>query len=138
MLVGAGLSQSHPRLQHIQLSGRSRIVAGICQPQSLLRLLPGEPERAEAARGLLARAGGNRSGIGIACTRFNETVRYWDADIVLEDTPDDEPAQLTWEAVDVPADSGSSPNRLLGLGIGAVVLAAVVVAVGLVRHRRPQ
>lgn len=33
----------------------------------LLRLLPGEPERAEAARGLLARAGGNRSGIGIAC-----------------------------------------------------------------------
>jgi hypothetical protein len=73
--------------------------------------------------------------IGIACTLFNETVRYWDTDIVLTDTPDDRPAQLTWEAVGAPAGSGSSTPVLAWVGLGAVVLVVVGGAVALVRRR---
>ncbi len=75
--------------------------------------------------------------IGIACTRFNETIRYWDTDIVLTNTPEDEPAQLTWVAVDAPDRSSSSSNPLLRVGLGAIALAVGGGAVVLIRRRRP-
>ena len=73
--------------------------------------------------------------IGIACTLYNETVRYWDTDIVLTDTPEDQPAQLTWEAVGAPASSSSSSNVLLGVGLGVTVLVVIGGAVVLARRR---
>ncbi|MCB0998397.1 MAG: hypothetical protein KDB40_03800 [Acidimicrobiales bacterium] len=43
--------------------------------------------------------------IGVACTYFRQTARYWDAEIEIVADPDDEPAQFTWTAVDAPADA---------------------------------
>ena len=74
--------------------------------------------------------------IGIACTLFNETVQYWDTEVVLTDDAEDEPAQLTWEAVGNP--EGSSSSNLLpwaGLGVAALAVAGGVVLVS--RRRRP-
>jgi hypothetical protein len=71
--------------------------------------------------------------VGIACTLANETIRYWDTDLVLTDTPEDEPAQLTWVAVD-PPEVAAEGNRLPWIAVG--VLAAGLGLLALVRRRR--
>lgn len=75
--------------------------------------------------------------IGIACTLLNETVRYWDTEIVLTNTPADTPAQLTWVVAEAPARSSSSSPRLPWVGLGVLVLAVIGGAVVLSRRRRP-
>lgn len=77
-----------------------------------------------------------RHHIGIACTLYNETVRYWDADIVLTDTPTDVPAQLTWEALVAPAAASSSSRPVLWVGLGVIVVVLIGGAVVLTRRRR--
>ncbi len=74
--------------------------------------------------------------IGIACTLYNETVRYWDTDVVLTNTPGDSPAHLTWVVPGAPARSGSSSSRVRSFAIGVVVLAVLIAAFALTRRRR--
>jgi hypothetical protein len=77
-----------------------------------------------------------RHHVGIACTLFNETTTYWDTDVELTNSADDEPAQLTWVALDAPAGAGSSSSKLpLWLGLGAVAVLAVGGGVVLARRR---
>jgi len=69
--------------------------------------------------------------IGVACTFFRATARYWDTEIVIEAQPDDTPAQLTWRAPEaapfVPASDGPTGRNLLLIGgIIAALVAAVV------------
>ena len=68
--------------------------------------------------------------IGIACTYYRATARYWDTEIVIEAQPDDVPAQLTWRApgaapFDPPSD-GSTRRKLMIAGIVAALMAAAV------------
>lgn len=76
--------------------------------------------------------------IGVACEYYRTTARYWDAQIVIEANPEDQPAQLTWRLPDAasfqPGDEGSSPLWWL---VVAGVLAAGVAAVALFRRRPP-
>ena len=74
--------------------------------------------------------------IGISCTLFGETGRYWDTEIVLENAPDDTPAQFVWRLPDAPtyepSDSdGGGMGRWIGLGlllIGVGLIGGVFVA----------
>jgi LPXTG-motif cell wall-anchored protein len=74
--------------------------------------------------------------VGIACSLFNETVQFWDTEVVLTNDPADRPAELTWEAVGAPDSSGSSSNVLPWVGLGVAVLAAAG-GVVVLRRRRP-
>lgn len=79
--------------------------------------------------------GSNR--LGIACTLYNETVRYWDAEIVLTDTPEDTPAQLTWVIPGAPSGSAASfPTARFVVGGVVVVLLVIGGAIVLARRRR--
>mgnify|MGYP003117744228 CR=1 FL=1 len=60
--------------------------------------------------------------IGLACTLYNETYRYWDTEIELVADPSDQPAQLRWSVVGAP----QSPRD----GVGPWVAVAVAGAVG--------
>lgn len=77
--------------------------------------------------------------IGVACTLYNETVRYWDAEVVLSRDTGDARAQLQWHVVGTSSSSGSSsrPGGALAVvtaGVAAAVVA--VVAVLFARRRR--
>lgn len=76
--------------------------------------------------------------IGVACEYYRTTARYWDAPIVIEANPGDQPAQLTWRLPDAdafePDDGGSSPLWWL---VVAGVLVAGVAAVAFLRRRLP-
>lgn len=82
--------------------------------------------------------------IGIACTYFRATAKYWDTKIVLTPSSDDEPSKFVWTVVDAPTgavdgataddDDGISPV-VIALGLGAIGVAAVA-AVLVVRRRR--
>jgi hypothetical protein len=77
--------------------------------------------------------------VGFACTRWNETYRYWDTEIIITNTDADEPAQLEWEVAGGPAASGSSSSSSAGpvvIGLVVVILAGAVVAVVIRRGRR--
>jgi hypothetical protein len=74
--------------------------------------------------------------VGIACTLFNETVLYWDTEIVLTNTPADTPAQLTWAVGGAPAGTSSSSSRPLRFVLAVLVLVVIVGAVVLNRRRR--
>lgn len=76
--------------------------------------------------------------IGVACTFFRQTARYWDAPIVIEADPDDEPARLSWRLPDAapfesPTDDDSGTGWWLWGGGAAVVIAAAVL---IIRRRR--
>lgn len=46
--------------------------------------------------------------LGIACTFFRETAMYWDAEMVITSSPDDEPAQFVWSVPSAPPGAESS------------------------------
>ncbi len=68
--------------------------------------------------------------IGIACTYFRQTARYWDTEIVIEANADDRPAQLTWRVPDAapfePPSDGSTTRNLTIAGIAVALAAAAV------------
>lgn len=67
--------------------------------------------------------------VGVACTEWSETVRYWDTEIDVVAAPGDEPAQLRWAVVGAPAPSGVAGLPLLvGVSVLGVVVALVTVA----------
>jgi hypothetical protein len=67
--------------------------------------------------------------VGIACTWYGATGKYWDTEIILTADEADEPAGLTWRLSDAPetppasSDDGGFP--WIYLAIGAVVIAAL-------------
>jgi hypothetical protein len=69
--------------------------------------------------------------IGIACTLSTDTVVVWDAEVLLTDAADDDPAQIRWQAVGV-ADGGSGSGAgvpvAAGLGVALAAVAAFVVS----------
>lgn len=76
--------------------------------------------------------------IGVACTLWSETTRYWDAVIEISDDPSDEPAQIRWVAAgqSAPSDGAGSATAAL-VGVSVVGVAAAVVVVAIVRRRFP-
>lgn len=65
--------------------------------------------------------------LGVACTYFRETARYWDTEIVIEDAADVHPGQFRWRLAEPPSapsevDSDSSvvtPALLVTIGLAA-------------------
>lgn len=76
--------------------------------------------------------------MGVACTWFGATADYWDTELVVSETPDDQPAQLSWRlasaAADAPTSNGHSTRSWLAPTI--VTLLAVAGLGALVRARR--
>jgi hypothetical protein len=72
--------------------------------------------------------------VGIACTLLNEVGRVWDAEIVITEAPDDDPAQLRWRFIGAQAD-GSGPELPTDL-ISLAVVAAALSTLALHRRRR--
>jgi hypothetical protein len=78
--------------------------------------------------------------IGVACTQWSETVRYWDTEIdIVADPgadPADDPAQLRWAVVGAPAPSGVAGLPLL-VGVTVVAVLGAVVVLALRRRMTP-
>lgn len=76
--------------------------------------------------------------IGVACTFFRQTARYWDTRIVLVADQADEPAQLTWHVPEAepftPAQEGS--NALAWTAVGAAVAIGILGAYLFLGRRR--
>lgn len=78
--------------------------------------------------------------IGLACTLLRETAKYWDAEIVIEADPSDQPAQLTWSVVGGPDVESSGPanasSEAFPISTVLIVMAVVAFAIGVVAHFR--
>lgn len=66
--------------------------------------------------------------MGIACTYFRETAHYWDVEVEMTATPDDEPGQMIWRLVDPPAGAtlpttDDDQTNWLPAAIGAAAVA---------------
>jgi hypothetical protein len=66
--------------------------------------------------------------VGIACTLFRATAKYWDTQLVLTATPSDKPGQLEWRLASVPATAINDSSNGSSLWIVAAVAAGVAVA----------
>jgi hypothetical protein len=72
--------------------------------------------------------------IGIACTLYNATTRYWDTDINVATAPNDKPAEVHWTLADPSLfKSHSSPIRWI---VAAGLVVAALVAIVLRRRAR--
>ncbi|HVT78001.1 MAG TPA: hypothetical protein VHD87_13285 [Acidimicrobiales bacterium] len=68
--------------------------------------------------------------VGVACTLFAKTTRYWSSDIVITADPHDEPAHIAWRVVDPPKKPGRSLSSYLAyivFGVIAVLILVVIV-----------
>ncbi len=79
--------------------------------------------------------------IGVACTFFRQTARYWDAEIVIESDPADQPAGLRFTVSDAPDGAlrlGDERRWSIWFAIAAVLGsgALLVTVVGSRRNRR--
>ena len=74
--------------------------------------------------------------VGIACTWFRTTAKYWDTVLVLTTSPTDTPGNLVWRVAEPPHTSKNEPNSSFGRWavVGAGLLG--VVAITLVLSRR--
>lgn len=72
--------------------------------------------------------------IGVACSLYNETTRYWDTELVVAKDAADKPAELHWTVTGVRAATATSNAPIVGVVV--VALAAAGVAVGVGRRRR--
>ncbi len=77
---------------------------------------------------------------GIACTLFRETATYWDTELVVTTSPDDEPAQFVWSLVGSPPDltpstDEGSDSRMLLIVLGGSIVAVFGGFVWRIRNR---
>ncbi len=69
--------------------------------------------------------------VGVACTYFAKTAKYWETELVMTSSPNDKPGQLVWRTADVPASSttvhgsGSFMSQWAGVGAGVFAFAAL-------------
>lgn len=70
--------------------------------------------------------------IGIACTYYRETERYWDTEIVMASAPDDEPGQMTWKVAGE-AEPSTGPTNAAYM---ALPVAGAATAVFIIRRPR--
>ncbi len=84
--------------------------------------------------------GPGRYRIGIACTLYNETVRYWDSEMTVTRDPSDEPAEITWSVVGFTGNHGSAVSStamvLMVSAVGLVVI-GLAMRVRRIRASRP-
>jgi hypothetical protein len=77
--------------------------------------------------------------IGLACTYFRETAKYWDTQIVITASASDRPAGFVWRLSSAPEsvlDSGDGFPWVVVGGLVLLAVAAVVVALGArAKHR---
>lgn len=76
--------------------------------------------------------------IGIACSLFNETTRYWDTTYTVVSDVSDEPGQFRWTAAPLSETSStgsSGSSSALLAGVLVVLVLAVAIAFLLVRSR---
>lgn len=78
--------------------------------------------------------------IGLACTLLRDTAKFWDAEIVIEADPSDQPAQLTWSVVGGPDVQSSGPanasSEPFPVATVLIVVAVVALAIGVLAHFR--
>ena len=75
--------------------------------------------------------------IGIACTLFHRTAKYWDSELDITDTPSDQPGQMTWVAPHAPTGTASGTSSSTAwLPIAATGALALLAAAWAVRARR--
>src|SRR6185295_3009920 len=66
--------------------------------------------------------------VGIACTLFRETAKYWDTELVLAASPGDTPGQFVWRLANAPARADATnhgTNLWLIAAIGALCAGAL-------------
>jgi hypothetical protein len=68
--------------------------------------------------------------VGIACTYFRDTAKYWDTQFVLTRSSDDQPGQLEWRVAGASTATTTSGSRSSGIrwvfvGIGILAVAAL-------------
>ena len=71
---------------------------------------------------------GGRYRIGVACTLFRETAKYWDTELVLTASPGDSPGQFVWRLANSPArtnDTNRGTSLWLISAIGALCAGAL-------------
>jgi hypothetical protein len=78
--------------------------------------------------------------VGLACTLQRETAKYWDAEIVIEADPSDQPAQLTWSVVGGPDVESSGPaaasDDAFPISTVLIIVAVIALAIGVLAHFR--
>ena len=68
--------------------------------------------------------------VGIACTLFRATAKYWGTEFIVTTSPNDQPGQLEWRVAGVPSgttkgSSGSTGTGWALVGVGVLGIAAV-------------
>ncbi len=71
--------------------------------------------------------------IGIACTLHNETMTYWDGELLIERDASDKPAEIHWSVVGVEDNTTASEDRSAAIVIAAIALFAL--GIGLLTTR---
>ena len=78
--------------------------------------------------------------IGLACTLQRETAKFWDAEIVIEADPSDQPAQLAWSVVGGPDVESSGPaaasSDAFPISTVLIIVAVIAFAIGVLAHFR--
>jgi LPXTG-motif cell wall-anchored protein len=75
--------------------------------------------------------------LGIACTYFRATDRYWDVPIVITAASGDKPAGFQWRTLDSPATADtSSGGNSTWLYVGGAAMIAALLVMFFVRRRR--
>lgn len=75
--------------------------------------------------------------IGVACTLYNETERFWHTTIALTNDRTDEPAQVRWRAASAPVEpDGDGADRTIALVLLAIGLGSAGIAFALRRSSR--
>lgn len=74
--------------------------------------------------------------LGLACTQWRQTERYWDTRIVISAAPNDAPAKLQWRLASAPTSVLSSSSGRSWPTYIVAVLVVVAAGVVVVRFRR--
>jgi hypothetical protein len=74
--------------------------------------------------------------IGVACTLYRETAKYWDAEIVLAAAPEVQPGEFRWQVVGAQPIHGDDNAPSIVLLIVALAAGAVVAVTVVIRKRR--
>jgi len=76
--------------------------------------------------------------LGIACTLYNEPVKYWDTRMTVALAPGDTPGGISWTVAATTGDASDSNGLGRLAGIGGVVVAVVIAGIYARRRHRPR